>query len=95
MTEQSTLHAIPTTRFLKDTKIAQRRGKDLAKLEAVVQLLASRNPLPDRLRDHSLGGNWTGHRDLHIEPDWLLIYRISESDLHLIRTGTHADLFRR
>ncbi len=89
------LQAVPTTRFLKDTRLALRRGKDLTKLEAAIQLLASGSSLPDRLRDHSLTGNWSGYRDLHLEPDWLLIYRSTEFELHLVRTGTHADLLLR
>ena len=46
-----------------------------------------------RYRDHSLGGNWKHHRDCHIEPDWLLIYKIDGEDLYLVRTGKHSDLF--
>jgi mRNA interferase YafQ len=89
------LTAVPTNRFLKDTKLAERRGKDLRKLEAVILLLASGSELPARLKDHALSGDWSHHRDCHIEPDWLLIYKIGVDDLHLVRTGTHSDLFNR
>ena len=51
-------------------------------------------PLPPRLKDHPLTGDWRGWRDLHIEPDWLLLYKIEGNDLILARTGSHADLFR-
>ena len=56
-------------------------------------LLIDGAPLPLRYRDHPLGGEWTTFRDCHIEPDWLLIYKVDGSDLYLVRTGTHSDLF--
>ena len=82
-----------TRRFLKDSKLANRRGLDLSKLETVIALLANEQQLPVRLRDHALGGDWAGYRDCHIEPDWLLIYKVDPQRLYLARTGTHADLF--
>ena len=65
----------------------------MAKLRHVLQLLIDAEPLPPRLRDHPLKGVWKSYRDLHIEPDWLLIYRIFGDELHLARTGSHSDLF--
>jgi mRNA interferase YafQ len=62
-------------------------------MDVVVNLLQHRKPLPGRNRDHGLSGNWHNHRECHIEPDWLLVYRIAEDFLFLERTGTHADLF--
>ncbi|KAF0806301.1 RelE/StbE family addiction module toxin [Alcanivorax xiamenensis] len=56
-------------------------------------LLIEEKALPQRYKDHSLRGNWEGFRDAHIEPDWILIYRIDGSELQLARAGTHADLF--
>ena len=82
-----------TGQFRKDVRRAERRGKDLNKLRSVVQALCNGVPLPERLRDHPLKGEWKGCRDLHIEPDWLLIYQADETTLLLQRTGTHADLF--
>ena len=79
--------------FRRDVKLAQKRGKDTAKLREVIQLLIEGTPLPPRYRDHPLGGDWKRYRDLHIEPNWLLIYKIDGNDLHLVRTGTHSDLF--
>jgi mRNA interferase YafQ len=79
--------------FKRDVKLAERRGKDLAKLRELILLLVEGDPLPPRYRDHSLSGNWKHHRDCHIEPDWLLLYKIDGDDLHLVRTGTHSDLF--
>ncbi|WP_374112194.1 type II toxin-antitoxin system YafQ family toxin [Bartonella harrusi] len=65
------------------------------KLRALLSLLIEEKPLPQCYRDHPLKGKWAGLRDSHIEPDWLLIYRIEKSKLHLVRTETHADLFRK
>ena len=65
----------------------------MAKLRHVLQLLIDAEPLPPRLRDHPLKGVWKSYRDLHIEPDWLLIYRANETTVIFERTGTHADLF--
>jgi len=79
--------------FRRDVKLAQKRGKDMAKLREVILLLIEGKPLPARHKDHSLGGEWSHHRDCHIEPDWLLIYKVDGDDLYLVRTGTHSDLF--
>jgi mRNA interferase YafQ len=79
--------------FRRDVKRAQKRGKDMAKLRELILLLIEGQLLPARYQDHSLGGEWNHHRDCHIEPDWLLIYKVSGDDLYLIRTGTHSDLF--
>jgi mRNA interferase YafQ len=71
-----------------------KRGKDMKRFEAVVDSLSSGKSLPPKNRDHALTGNWRGYRDCHIEPDWVLIYRIDghELILELTRTGTHVDL---
>ena len=84
-----------TTQFKKDVKLAQKRGKDLSKLKDVIDILASGNPLDKKFRDHELKGEYANKRECHIEPDWLLVYRI-EGDkllLYLLRTGSHSDLF--
>jgi mRNA interferase YafQ len=85
---------VPSTRFRKDVKRSEKRGKDMAKLRAVLTLLAQEQPLPSEYRDHALRGDWIGFRDLHIEPDWLLLYRVDADEVQLARTGTHSDLFR-
>ena len=87
------LTPVRSGQFRKDVKRAEKRGKDLNKLKQVLVLLLDGEILPERLRDHPLRGNWNGYRDLHIEPDWLLIYRIAGDELNLARTGSHADLF--
>jgi mRNA interferase YafQ len=82
-----------TSRFLKDLKLAKKRGYDIDKLEAIVDQLQAQIPLSSKNRDHTLTGEWNHHRECHIQPDWLLIYRIEAMFLILERTGTHADLF--
>jgi mRNA interferase YafQ len=82
-----------TSRFLKDLKLAKKRGYNIDKLEAIVDLLQVQTPLPPKNKDHTLTGEWNHHRECHIQPDWLLIYRIEATFLILERTGTHADLF--
>ena len=84
-----------TTVFRKDYKKAKKRRLPLEKLKEVVDLLAMGQPLPERNRDHALTGDWVGHRECHIQPDWLLIYRVEEDVLVLTmsRTGTHSELF--
>ena len=79
--------------FKKDVRKQQKRGKDLGKLKAVVDLLVAEEALPDRCVDHSLSGNWSGWHDCHIEPDWILIYKRTPDTLTLGRTGSHSDLF--
>ena len=84
-----------STRFKKDYKLVRKRGYDISLLEEVLELLFTEQPLPQKYLDHALTGNYGGHRECHITPDWLLIYRI-ENDvlvLSLTRTGTHSDLF--
>ena len=82
-----------TNQFKKDIKRQQKRGKNLHKLKAVIEGLATEKSLPAKNRDHALSGDWIGWRDCHVEPDWLLIYKLSPGELLLGRTGTHADLF--
>lgn len=81
-----------TSQFKKDVKLILRQGKDLQKLLDVVELLQNDKPLPEKLKDHALTGNWAGMRECHIEPDWLLVYEKCESVLilTLLRTGSHS-----
>lgn len=84
-----------TAQFKKDYKLAVKRGLKIDLLEEVITLLSMDETLPDEYKDHALIGNWIGHRERHIQPDWLLIYCIEEDVLvlTLTRTGTHSDLF--
>ncbi|HOV19766.1 type II toxin-antitoxin system YafQ family toxin [Ottowia sp.] len=79
--------------FKRDVKLAQKRGKNMDKLKAVLGLLIAGQPLPATCLDHPLKGDWQGFRDAHIEPDWLLIYKIDDDTVRFERTGRHADLF--
>lgn len=85
----------PTNQFKRDYKLALKRNLDVALLEKAIAVLAMGDPLPEKYRDHNLSGRWSGHRECHILPDWLLIYRIEDNVLvlTLARTGTHSDLF--
>lgn len=87
------LNPISGSRFKREVKRMEKRGKDMSKLREVIRLLIEEIPLPPLNRDHSLTGDWKRFRDCHIEPDWLLLYKIDGENLHLVRTGTHADLF--
>ena len=82
-------------RFKKDFNLMRKRGYDLGVLKAVIEKLANGESLPEHNRDHALTGNYKGCRECHIKPDWLLVYQISNEELilHLMRTGTHSDLF--
>lgn len=82
-----------TTQFKKDYRRCLKRGYDMALLSAVVDTLLIPAPLQAANRNHPLGGNWINHQECHIQPDWLLIYRVDGNELMLYRTGTHADLF--
>ena len=82
-----------TGQFKKDYKRARKQNKDIDKLRSVIELLTQREPLPAKYRDHKLTGYSKEHRDCHIEPDWLLIYRFDGDDLILERTGSHSDMF--
>ena len=87
----------PTTQFKKDYKLALKRGLKISLLEDIITVLAMGESLPDKNKDHALAGNWVGHRECHIQPDWLPVYRIEDDVLvlTLTRTGTHSDLFRK
>jgi mRNA interferase YafQ len=84
-----------TSKFKKDYKTVIGRGYNAELLNEVISLLATEKKLPERNKDHSLSGYWAGHRECHITPDWLLVYRIDGDVLvlTLTRTGTHSDLF--
>lgn len=95
MMTNSKLSVRMTSQFKKDYKLAMKRGMNIELLDKVIDILAMGETLPEKYRDHALTGNWVGHRECHIQPDWLLIYRIEKSVLvlELSATGTHSDLF--
>lgn len=86
-----------TTKFKKDYKLAIKRHMNMELLDDIIRALSRGESLPEKNKDHELSGNWAGHRECHIEPDWLLIYRIDDDVLvlTLTRTGTHSDLLRK
>ena len=85
----------PTTKFQKDLKRIEKRGYNISLLTEVIKKLASGEQLPEKNKDHNLSGEYSGCRECHIAPDWLLIYEIADDELilYLTRTGTHSDLF--
>ena len=83
-----------STQFRRDVKRLKRQRADLIQLETIIKQLVAQNPLVEHYRDHALVGNWKGFRECHIQPDWILIYRIEDEELQLARTGSHAELFK-
>jgi len=83
-----------TSQFKRDVKRMQRQGKDLEKLKRVLESLVKGEGLAPKYRDHVLVGQYKGTRECHLESDWLVIYELAESEIVLIRTGSHSDLFR-
>ena len=81
------------SRFKKDYKKLKSSGKDLNKLRLVIELLVQGNDLPSKNRDHFLTGKYKEFRECHIEPDWLMIYKLTPTELILVRTGSHSELF--
>ena len=93
------LNVYLSAKFKRDYKRIQKQGKNLNLLKTVVDTLAAEKPLEWKYHDHALSGSgdFAGYRECHIEPDWLLIYKIEEDALllTLMRTGSHSDLFRK
>ena len=87
------LQLVRKSQFKKDFKKLRSAGRDIDKLADTIRLLQSETPLPDAMRDHQLTGNYGGHRECHLAPDWLLIYRVEIGCLVLVRTGSHSELF--
>ncbi len=89
----TTLAVRQTAAFRRDVRRLDRQGVDLFKLEKIVELLVMRKSPEPRHRDHRLSGDWKGFRDCHVQPDWVLIYRVEGNELQLARTGSHSELF--
>ena len=88
------LTPVRSSQFKRDIRKTRKRGKDLSKLRRLLDLLIRQVPLAAPYSDHPLRGLWKGYREIHIEPDWLLIYQVFGEELHLVRTGSHSDLFK-
>ena len=84
-----------SSKFKKDYKLAKKQGKYMELLLDIVDILAEEKPLAPKHKDHPLSGDYIGHRECHIQPDWLLIYKVDDKKLvlTLTRTGTHSELF--
>lgn len=84
-----------TAKFMRDLKLAKKRKNNIAALQKIMKHIEHEEFLSPRFKDHPLTGNWKSHRELHIEPDWLLIYKLipEENVVIFVRTGTHSDLF--
>jgi mRNA interferase YafQ len=87
------LTPVRTTQFKRDVKLAEKRGKKISLLKSIMADLIEEKTLPAKHKDHKLSGDYARHRECHIEPDWLLIYRLVSKEIHFVRTGTHSDLF--
>ena len=88
------LQIIYLNQFEKEVKIIKNRKKNTAKLKTLIMLLISEERLPRKYRNHKLKGEYTNYWECHIEPDWLLIYKKTKTEIILVRTGTHSDLFK-
>ena len=84
-----------TSQFKKDYKAAIKSNMNIEALQDIIKKIANGERLEDKYCDHALSGQWKGHREYHIEPDWLLIYLIKKDTLllSLVRTGSHSELF--
>ena len=80
-------------RFAKEVQKSQKRGKDMLKLKNIMEMLIHGKTLPIKNRNHKLKGDFINYWECHIEPDWLLIYKLTSTEVIFARTGTHADLF--
>lgn len=87
------LNRIYKTKFIKDVERAKKRGRDLEKLGIVIDLLLNEKSLSAKYKNHKLQGEYSDFWECHIEPDWLLIYTRTKTDIIFARTGTHSDLF--
>lgn len=83
----------PPSRFRKDLKKAVSQGPNLDLVKEVLETLAIPQPLPPQFQNHKLKGEWRDFRECHLEPDWLLIYTITDFELRPARLGTHSELF--
>ena len=83
-----------TKQFDRDMKKILKQGKNSKKLKEIMNRLINEENLEAKYRDHKLKGNFKERRECHIEPDWLLIYQVNETEIMFERTGSHSDLFK-
>lgn len=89
------LTPLRTTQFKRDVKLAEKRKKDMSKIKAIMTKLVNEQSLDPKNRNHKLTGDYKNHWECHIEPDWLLIYRLTSTEVIFERTGSHSDLFKK
>ena len=89
------LKPVTTKQFQKDIKKVKKQGKDIEKLKNIMSMLINEIPLPPKNKNHKLTGNYSHHRECHITPDWLLIYKITTQELIFERSGSHSELFKK
>lgn len=82
-----------SNQFKKDARKAKKQHKNLDLVTDIASMLMQNQAIPIKFKDHVLVGNYVGHREVHLEPDWLLIYKISQDELRLVRLGSHSELF--
>jgi mRNA interferase YafQ len=82
-----------TKQFKRDYKLSAKRGLDLSLLDTLLDSLSKEKPLPEKYRDHALYGEYIGCRECHLQPNWLLVYRVVGQAILFVRNGTHADIF--
>jgi mRNA interferase YafQ len=87
------LNVTYTNKFKKELQLLKKRGLKTDKLKSIITILCEKKDLPKHCRPHMLSGKYSGFLECHIQPDWLLIYRITDDAVELARTGTHSDLF--
>lgn len=87
------LQAVYQNRFKKDLKLAVKRGKDISLVKKIIAKIVNEEPLLPKNKEHKLIGEYKDHWECHIEPDWLLIYKVTNTEAIFIRTGSHSDLF--
>ena len=95
MNDETKREIIRSSQFRKDVRLSNKQGKDLDLLGWIITKLANDEPLPDKYRDHSLVGNWKEHRECHVTPDWLLVYKKTDDNglvLLLVRVASHSDI---
>jgi mRNA interferase YafQ len=89
------LNPVTSSKFKQDVKRIIRQGKDTARLKLVLERLIEEIPLDPAYKDHRLTGDMKDFRECHIEPDWLLVYKIEGKEIYLARTGSHSELFKK
>jgi len=87
------LNLVVSNKFKKDLEVKRKQNKNLSKVKEVLEIIRQGKQLEQKYKDHQLKGDMKDYRELHVEPDWLLVYKIDGDTLFLVRTGSHSELF--